>query len=52
MNEAVAGEFDFPTPPGLFTIADLGGWADVRTEFFDRENGIVADIERRAWSSN
>ncbi len=45
VNEAVAGEFDFPTPPGLFTIADLGGWADVRAEFFDRENGIFADIE-------
>ncbi len=45
VNEAVAGEFDFPEPPGLFTIADLGGWADVRKEFFDRENGIFADIE-------
>ncbi len=45
VNEAVAGEFDFPEPPGLFTIADLGGWADVRSEFFDREDGIFAGIE-------
>ncbi len=45
VNRDVAGEFDFPEPPGLFTIADLGGWADVRSEFFDRENGIFAGIE-------
>jgi sulfate/thiosulfate transport system substrate-binding protein len=42
----VAAEFDFPTPPNLFTIADLGGWPDVRSKFFDRENGIVAGIEQ------
>ena len=39
-------EDDFPTPPGLFTIEDLGGWADVTTEFFDPENGSVAAIEQ------
>src|SRR5262245_54800869 len=43
----VASEFDFPTPPNLFTIADLGGWPDVRSKFFDRENGIVAGIEQQ-----
>ena len=32
--------------PSLFTIADLGGWPDVRSKFFDRENGIVALIEQ------
>ena len=42
----VAAEFDFPQPPNLFTIADLGGWPDVRSKFFDRENGIVALIEQ------
>lgn len=42
--EDVLAEFDYPTPPNLFTIADLGGWADVRERFFDRENGIVAGI--------
>jgi sulfate transport system substrate-binding protein len=43
--EDVLAEFDYPTPPGLFTIADLGGWADVRTRFFDREESIFLDIE-------
>jgi sulfate transport system substrate-binding protein len=38
---------DFPTPPGLFTIQDLGGWADVATTFFDPDKGIVTDIERK-----
>ena len=37
---------DFPTPSGLFTIQDLGGWADVATKFFDPEKGIVTEIER------
>jgi sulfate/thiosulfate transport system substrate-binding protein len=36
----------YPTPPDLFTIGDLGGWPDVKDKFFDRDNGIVADIER------
>jgi sulfate transport system substrate-binding protein len=40
----VAAEFDFPTPAGLFTIADFGGWADVTTKFFDPNNGVVAQI--------
>ena len=43
--EDVLGEFDYPEPAGLFTIADLGGWAEVRTRFFDREESIFADIE-------
>src|SRR5918999_259853 len=32
--EDVLAEFDFPAPPNLFTIDDLGGWTDVRTRFF------------------
>ncbi len=43
--DEVLAEFDYPEPPGLFTIADLGGWADVRTRFFDREESIFLDIE-------
>jgi sulfate/thiosulfate transport system substrate-binding protein len=43
--EGVESEFDFPEPPGLFTIADLGGWPDVRTRFFDPEGSIFLDIE-------
>jgi sulfate/thiosulfate transport system substrate-binding protein len=41
---SVAAGFDFPTPPKLFTIADLGGWSKVNDEFFDRENGSVSKI--------
>jgi sulfate/thiosulfate transport system substrate-binding protein len=36
----------FPTPRDLFTIADLGGWEAVTTEFFDPEGGSVAEIEQ------
>ncbi len=36
----------YPTPAALFTIADLGGWKDVQKRFFDRESGIMADIQR------
>jgi len=37
--------YTFPTPSGLFTIADLGGWPAVATKFFDPTNGIVTQIE-------
>src|SRR5215204_125110 len=37
----VLAEFDYPTPPNLFTAADLGGWSEVNTAFFDPENGTV-----------
>ena len=43
---ADTGGQDFTEPSGLFTIADLGGWADVTTKFFDAEKGIVTEIER------
>jgi sulfate transport system substrate-binding protein len=43
--EGVETEFDSSGPAGLFTIADLGGWPDVRTRFFDREESIFLDIE-------
>jgi sulfate transport system substrate-binding protein len=36
----------FPTPADLFTIDDLGGWDQVSTDFFDPENGKVAEIEQ------
>lgn len=38
----------FPTPSGLFTIRDLGGWDKVNDELFDPEKGSVAKIERDA----
>jgi sulfate/thiosulfate transport system substrate-binding protein len=37
---------NFPTPPGLFTVADLGGWPKVNSEFFDPKAGVMAEIER------
>ena len=43
--DGVETEFDSSGPAGLFTIADLGGWGDVRTRFFDREESIFLDIE-------
>ncbi len=36
----------YPQPKTLFTIAELGGWPKVMETFFDRDNGIVAHIER------
>lgn len=44
----VKADFDanrFPTPSGLFTIDDLGGWDKVATDFFDPDNGSVTKIE-------
>ena len=38
----------FPTPKGLFTIQDLGGWSKVNDEFFDPDKGSVAKIEQAA----
>jgi sulfate/thiosulfate-binding protein len=35
----------FPTPSGLFTIASLGGWDKVNTEFFDPTSGSITKIE-------
>jgi sulfate/thiosulfate-binding protein len=35
----------FPTPPGLFTIASLGGWDKVNSEFFDPTSGSITQIE-------
>jgi sulfate/thiosulfate transport system substrate-binding protein len=46
VDEDVFAEFDYPTPPNLFTIDDLGGWDTVGDKFFDREKGLMADIER------
>jgi ABC-type sulfate transport system substrate-binding protein len=46
VDSAAAAGADFPRPKGLFTIKDLGGWSDVNKQFFDKEAGIVAGIER------
>ncbi len=44
--DGVPGAQMFPTPPGLFTIEDLGGWEKVTADFFDTTTGIVAVIEK------
>jgi sulfate/thiosulfate-binding protein len=46
VNESLADEFQFPMPVDLFTIEDVGGWDEVQKKFFDREDGIMADIQR------
>jgi sulfate/thiosulfate-binding protein len=43
-----ANKAKFPTPKGLFTIRDLGGWSKVNDEFFDPDKGSVAEIEQAA----
>jgi sulfate/thiosulfate-binding protein len=47
VNRQVAATAGFPKPSGLFTITQLGGWSEVNKRFFDKESGIVADIERK-----
>ncbi|MGK2901633.1 MAG: sulfate ABC transporter substrate-binding protein [Mycobacterium sp.] len=50
VDPAVAAEFadKFPAPDKLWTIADLGGWSDVDTQLFDKENGEVTKIYKQA----
>jgi sulfate transport system substrate-binding protein len=40
----VLAEFTFSAPPQLFTVADMGGWAEVRPRFFDPDTGVMAQI--------
>ena len=42
--EGVPGADEFPTPPKLFEIGKFGGWDKVNDEFFDPEQGVVAEI--------
>jgi sulfate/thiosulfate-binding protein len=44
--DELVDESRYPAPKTLFTIADLGGWSEVQETFFDRESGIMADIQR------
>jgi sulfate/thiosulfate-binding protein len=43
--DGVDSPYDFPTPSGLFSIADLGGWPDVTAKFFDPKGSVMADVE-------
>jgi sulfate/thiosulfate transport system substrate-binding protein len=46
VRDGVPTTHDFPTPSGLFTIEDVGGWDAVTTKFFDPDKGVVTQIER------
>lgn len=51
VDPAVAAEFGRPTsraPAKLWTIADLGGWETVDAALFDKENGAITTIYRKA----
>jgi sulfate transport system substrate-binding protein len=39
---------EFPTPPDLFTIDSLGGWSNVKSQFFDPSSGSITKIEQQA----
>jgi sulfate/thiosulfate transport system substrate-binding protein len=43
-----ANKSRFPTPAGLFTIQDVGGWSKVNDELFDPDKGAIAKIESDA----
>jgi sulfate/thiosulfate transport system substrate-binding protein len=47
VDQQVAASAGFPKPPGLFTIADLGGWSEVTRRFFDKDGGVLAKIEKQ-----
>jgi sulfate transport system substrate-binding protein len=44
--DGVAKTGEFKDPATLFTIAELGGWADVTKKFFDPQAGVMAAVER------
>ena len=45
VESALAGT-SFPRPSALFTIAKFGGWSEVKTKFFDPDEGLVTKIEQ------
>lgn len=46
VDPAIAREFaaKLPEPPRLHTVADLGGWAKVYPDLFDRDTGEITKI--------
>jgi ABC-type sulfate transport system substrate-binding protein len=50
VDPAVAADFrnQFPLPTKLWTIADLGGWATVDPQLFDKNNGSITKIYTKA----
>src|SRR5262245_27973638 len=45
--KSVAKRYRFPSRPGLFRIDRFGGWPKVQKQFFDLNNGIMAQIQRK-----
>lgn len=48
VDPALVDKKNFPTPSGLFTIAQLGGWSKVNKQLFDEKDGIVTKIQTAA----
>ena len=50
VDPAVVADFanDFPAPEKLWTIADLGGWKTVDAALFDKDNGTITTIYKKA----
>jgi sulfate transport system substrate-binding protein len=44
--KGAATSVTFLQPPGLFTIEKFGGWSEVKSKFFDPDNGLVTKIEQ------
>jgi sulfate transport system substrate-binding protein len=51
VSRSVAAQLDFPRPASLFRIDAMGGWEEVQRRFFDREEGIFAEIQRNLGES-
>jgi sulfate/thiosulfate transport system substrate-binding protein len=47
IKDELVDESRYPTPKQLFEISDLGGWEQVMKDWFDREGGIMVDIQRK-----
>jgi sulfate/thiosulfate transport system substrate-binding protein len=46
IDDALVDESRYPKPEQLFEITEFGGWEKVMRDFFDREDGVMADIQR------
>ena len=44
--QSVLASTSFPKPSALFTIEKFGGWSEVKTKFFDPDEGLVTKIEQ------
>ncbi|MGD9622491.1 MAG: extracellular solute-binding protein [Mycolicibacterium sp.] len=49
-DPAVLAEFaaKFPAPERLWTVEDLGGWPEIESELFDKDNGSITKIYKEA----